>query len=484
MAVEQIDGHFIAGGLVRGEGDEVIPRFDPADERVEVSRQRLATIADSEFAATAAAGAARTWARTPGPERAAVLHRAASILEQERDQAAREITSHSGKSVGEAVGEVTRSAVLLRFFAEQARQPDGEVADSEEPGTTIVARRRPLGAVALITPWNFPLAIPARKAAPALAYGNAVVLKPSSLAAPPALRLARVLSEAGLPDGCFNVVVGDGPAAEHLVGHPLLAALSFTGSTAVGQMIGRRLAEQGVPFQAEMGGHSPVIVLADADPDRAAAIIAQGAFGFAGQTCTATRRVIVEEAVHASVSRALVNRTRDLRIGPGTNATTQVPPLVSSVHRARVLEQLDDARTDGASLLHGGKAESGELRHGAYMTPTVLGDVSMEMRCAQTEIFGPVCGLIRVEGSEAAIIAANQSPYGLSAAIVTRDVARALALGREIESGMLHINRPTVGADPHMSFGGIKASGLGAREQGRAAREFFTHEQTTYAHGW
>jgi aldehyde dehydrogenase (NAD+) len=478
-----IDGQFIAGENLYGDG-EVEPRYDPADERVEVSRQQLATPDDAQLAVTAAVEAADAWARTPGPARAAVLHGAATILERDAAAAAAEITSQEGKPLAEAHAEVLRSAALLRFFAEQARGPDGEIADAEEAGTTIVARRRPLGAVALITPWNFPLAIPARKAAPALAFGNTVVLKPSTLAARPALRLARALHEAGLAPGCLNVVVGHESAAGRLVDHPALAAVSFTGSTAVGQAIAQRLAARGVPFQGEMGGHSPVIVLADADPELAAAIIAQGAFASAGQTCTATRRVIVEDTVHDAVRAALVRRARSLRVGPGTDAAAEIPPLVSSGHRARVLEHLDDAANDGAVVLHGGQAPGGDLRHGAFLTPTVLGDVSTSMRCAETEIFGPVCSIIRVADSADAIATANLGPYGLSAAIVTGNVSRATALAREIQSGMLHVNRPTVGADPHMSFGGVKASAAGPREQGRAAREFFTHEQTIYVHGW
>jgi acyl-CoA reductase-like NAD-dependent aldehyde dehydrogenase len=469
---ETIDGHFIAGEEIAGDGHDVVARHDPADERVEVSRQRMATIADAEDAIGAAAAAARGWARTPGPHRAAILHRAATLLEQQVPEAAREITAHEGKSIAEATGEVLRSAVLFRFFAEQARGPDGEIADAEEPGTTIMTRRRPVGVVALITPWNFPLAIPARKAAPALAFGNTVVLKPSTLAARPALRLARVLHEAGLPAGCFNVLIGDQPAAGFLTGHPAIDGISFTGSTAVGRAIAASIAGRPIAYQAEMGGHSPVIVLADADPRAAAAIVLQGAFGSAGQTCTATRRVIVEDELHDALVHELVHATRALRIGPGTDETAQIPPLVSSSHRSRVLGQLDEAARDGASILHGG-----------FLTPTLLGDVSPDMRCAQTEIFGPVCSVIRVSDADAAVEAANRGPYGLSAAILTGNVARAAAMAGDIRSGMLHVNRPTVGADPHMSFGGIKASASGPREQGRAAREFFAHEQTIYLRG-
>ena len=232
-----------------------------------------------------------------------------------------------------------------------------------------------------------------------------------------------------------------------------------------------------------MGGHSPVIVLADADPAAAAAIVLQGAFGSAGQTCTATRRVIVEDGLHDALVRELVLATRSLRLGAGTDETAQIPPLVSSSHRDRVLGHLDDATSDGATLLHGGDAPGGDLMHGAFLTPTLLGDVSTEMRCAQTEIFGPVCSMIRVADADAAVEAADRGPYGLSAAILTANVARAMAIAGDVRSGMLHVNRPTVGADPHMSFGGVKASAAGPREQGRAAREFFSHEQAIYARG-
>jgi alpha-ketoglutaric semialdehyde dehydrogenase len=342
--------------------------------------------------------------------------------------------------------------------------------------------RRPLGVVALITPWNFPMAIPARKGAPALAFGNAVVLKPSSLAPGPALRLARILDAAGLPRGCWNVVVGRGDIGSALVEDERVDGVSFTGSTEVGRSIGRALVARGVPLQAEMGGHSPVVALADADPERVAEVVAEGAFVSAGQTCTATRRLIVEDRVYDDVLAAVVAATEALVVGPGQIESTRVCPLVGVSQRDQVGLAIERAVSDGAEVLCGGGSPGGDLSHGAFLMPALLGSVTPEMAIAKEEVFGPVCGVIRAADAEEAIEFANAGPFGLSASVVTTNIAQAMRFVREIQAGMVHINRQTIGADPHMPFGGLKESSAGPREQGRGAREFYTHEQTIYLH--
>lgn len=476
-----VASHFIAGEEQRTGAQEVV-RFDPADLRQPVVSYCAATEAELDAAAAAAAAAAPGWARTPGPQRAAVLHAAASLLEEQLEQAAAEITAEEGKTLREARGEVLRAVTTFRHAAEQARAAHGELADAEEPGTLIATRRRPLGVVGLITPWNFPLAIPVRKGAPALAFGNTVVLKPASATPSSALRLARVLAAAGLPAGAWNVVVGDGAIGQRLVRDERIAGISFTGSTAVGRAIGQELAARGAPFQGEMGGHSPVVVLADGDPERVAEIVAKGAFASAGQTCTATRRLIVVDEAYDAVLDAVVPAVRALRVGPGTDPATEICPLVGGPERDAVGAAIERTVAAGARVLCGGECPGGELAHGAYLSPALLGDVSAEMDIATEEVFGPVCAVLRAAGPEDAIRLANAVPYGLSASVVTRDIGSATRFLREIEAGMVHVNRETVGADPHMPFGGIKDSGVGPREQGSAARDFFTHQQTVYLH--
>jgi alpha-ketoglutaric semialdehyde dehydrogenase len=476
--------NFIAGEYAPASSNEAFSRRNPADEREEVGVYPRSTPEDVGAAVEAADKATRQWGLVPGPRRATVLHRVASILEAEIDDAARELTCEEGKTLAEARGEVTRSVNIFRFFAEQARSVGGETADSEEPGTMIFTRRRPMGVVGLITPWNFPIAIPAWKAAPALAFGNTVVLKPASLAPAPALRLADALTRAELPPGAFNVVIGEGSAVgDALVGHPKISAISFTGSTGVGQEIRSRLASAGTRFQAEMGGHNPVIVLRGADLDTAARIVADGAFLSAGQKCTATRRAIVEAPVYYEFTKRLAAVASEMRVGNGLDPSVTVSPLVGTKQRDEVVAEVDRAREEGAELLVGGRGPKGELAHGAFLEPTVLTEVDPGMKIAQEEVFGPVCAVLRASSVEDAIALANGVRYGLSAAVITRDIAEAFHFIEGIDAGMVHVNRQTAGVDPHMPLGGMKASGSHFREQGRAAREFYAEEQTVYLRG-
>lgn len=460
-------------------------RLNPADQREEIARHARSTAADVERAVEVAADAVASWRAVPGPNRASILHRCATLLEEDAEAAAREITLEEGKTLAEARQEVTRALNALRFFAEQARSFGGETADSEEEGTLIMTLRRPLGVVALITPWNFPLAIPTWKTAPAIAFGNAVVLKPASLAPGPALRLAKLFHRAGLPAGVLNVVVGNGDGVGSvLVDHPMVRGVSFTGSTKVGKNLQVRLAQRNVPYQAEMGGHSPVTVLSDADLDIAARIVADGAFLSAGQKCTATRRVIVEQSAYDSFVDRLAQVSSGLKIGNGLDPDVRISPMVGISQRDAVLESVATASASGARAISGGKAPEAPsgLRHGAFLEPTVLVDVEPSMTIAQEEVFGPVCSVFRARSFDHAIELANGVRYGLSAGVITRDLHRAFEFIRMVDSGMIHINRQTAGADPHMPFGGLKDSSAGAREQGRAARDFFSEEQTVYLH--
>lgn len=454
---------------------------DPADDRETVSSyDTLDAVATAELCA-AAARAAPAWGGRPGPARAAVLHRAANLLAERAGAIARAITREEGKLESEALAETLRAVSILRFHAGEAERGHGELADGADPATLAFTRRRPLGVVALITPWNFPIAIPAWKLAPALAAGNAVVVKPASRAPGGTLALVAALHEAGVPADALQVVLGGAEVGGALAEDPHVRAISFTGSNAVGEALRARVAPRGVRFQGELGGSNPLVVMADADLEHAVAVAVSGAFGAAGQKCTATRRVIVEEPVYEEFLERLAAAARALRVGPGLDPASQVPPLVDRLAQREVLEAIEHALAHGARALAGAGAAGAGDAHGCYVAPTVLSDAAPGTPVIDAEVFGPVCAVLRARDVDEAIELANATPFGLSAAICTASLDGAMRFAHRIDAGMVHVNRPTPGADPHMPFGGVKASsGSGYREQGRAAIEFFTEGQTVY----
>lgn len=455
--------------------------LDPADTRVTAARYSTSEPAEVSGACDRAADAALAWAATPGPRRAAVLRRAATILEGRAGEIARAITREEGKLESDALGETLRAATILHFHAGEAERGHGELAESSDPGGLAFTRRRPLGVVALITPWNFPIAIPAWKIAPALAAGNAVVVKPASRAPGGTIALAEALKQAGLPDGLLGVVLGSAPVGEQLVRDPRVRALSFTGSNSVGDHLRALVMVRGARFQGELGGSNPLIVLADADLDHAVALAVSGAFGAAGQKCTATSRVIVQEPVYEQFLQRFASATEKLRIGPGLSPDSDVPPLVDRVAQSEVREAIEHAIAHGASVLAGGPQAAGPDEHGCYAAPTILLDATEGTPIIDGEVFGPVCAVLRAPDLPAAVELANRTPFGLSASICTNDLSAVLRYVAHVDAGMIHVNRPTPGADPHMPFGGVKgSSGSGYREQGRAAIEFFTEGQTVY----
>lgn len=471
-------GAFIDGIEVEG-GGKLVRRPDPANLDTVVSEFNLSTLEQVDAAVERAITAQRDWARTTGGFRATVLHRAADALGSEADSFAAEITAIEGKTIREATGEVLRARDTLRIAAEMARIGHDRAAGSDELGTRLITQRRPLGVAALITPWNFPIGITVRKAAPALAAGNAVVLKPSSMAAWPSVRLAALMTAAGLPTGLLGVVLGEAEVAKRLLENAAIAGISFTGSTEVGRQIASVGHARAVPVQAEMGGHSPVIVADDADLDVAADIAVRGAFFAAGQTCTATRRVIVNSGRAAGLREAIIARAAALTMGPGTDADTDVPPMISADRRDAFALQLARAEKDGVERIRLLPLEDHHAR-GAYHVPTLLAGVARGSWVSRTELFGPALSLISVADEHEALEVANDVGFGLSAAIVTTRrelVEEFLAVA---ESGMLHVNRPTVGSDPQMPFGGIKDSSIGAREQSWEGFAFFTTQQTVY----
>lgn len=454
---------------------------NPADHRQVLGHFPASGEADVRRAIAAAQGAAPLWRGTSQLARGAILFKAAALLEAHAEAVARDLTLEEGKTIGEARGETMRGVAILRYFAGQASEPLGETYPSANPTTFLYTTRVPLGVVGLITPWNFPIAIPVWKSAPALAFGNAVVIKPSELAPRTAQHLAECLHEAGMPAGVFNMVHGVGAeVGTVLVADERVNGISFTGSNRVGRQIGEVVQGRGGRVALEMGGKNPMVVLEDADLDQAADLTIAGAFRSTGQKCTATSRAIVARPVLQAFTERLLDRARALKIGPGSEPETWMGPLISEAQRARVLEYIEIGKREGAELLLGGGVPEGErYARGYYVEPTVFA-IRPGMRLALEEIFGPVLGIVAADGREEAIRLANDVPFGLSASICTRDIRAAMEFAARIDAGMVHINGETAGAEPQVPFGGMKASGSYLREQGKAAREFYTQLKTVY----
>src|SRR3954465_3097515 len=432
--------------------------------------------ADRETVAAAfsrARAAQRDWRRN-ALARADALTAAAEALNAAKDEMVDLMVREVGKPLTEAVGEHGRSVRILRYQAQAAMDPDGDTypaAPPSDPRTLLFSRRRPRGVAGLITPWNFPFAIPLWKAAPALAYGNAVVLKPASEAIACALRLEEILN-ASLPAGVLKVITGPGDAGRALI--DLGDVVSFPGSTGVGLGVAQQAAARGIPAQCEMGGLNASIVLPDADVESAAKVIAGAAMGYAGQKCPATSRVIVVGDA-APVSDALAAAVEGLKTGDPSDESTVVGPVINPPARDEVVEAAQGVPADGGRVLTGGTALDGP---GLFVTPTVVDGQSPDAHLAQHEVFGPIVTVLRAESAEQAVAISNGVPYGLVTSIFTRDLNSALSVVEGIDTGMIRINQPTSGVDFHAPFGGEKQSSFGPREQGKAAREFYTSTHT------
>jgi alpha-ketoglutaric semialdehyde dehydrogenase len=427
--------------------------------------------AEAEAAVGRAAAAAAGWREVPAAARGKALSDAAAALEQRSEQITGLVVREVGKPVTEARGEVARGVAILRYYAGAALLPDGETIPAAAPDQLLMARHVPVGVAALITPWNFPVAIPLWKAAPSLAYGNATILKPASAAAATALALRDILSPF-LPQDVFQVVLGGAAAAGALIDHPDVAAISFTGSSEVGRQISRRAADRGCRVQAEMGGQNPSVVLADADLDRAATAIAYASMGYAGQKCTATSRVIVEGAVYPSFRDRLAAAVDALQVLDPADDKTLVGPVIDDGSRTSALAAV---ASSGGRVLTGGKPLDGP---GYYLAPTLVELDRPAGPLASEEVFAPVAALIRAETAVEAVSIANGVRYGLVAAVFTSDLGNSLRLTRRLDAGMIRVNAPTSGVDFQAPFGGAKESSYGPREQGLAARSFYTESRT------
>ncbi|NKX55175.1 aldehyde dehydrogenase family protein [Arthrobacter mobilis] len=483
--------HYLAGRWETGDGG-LLTSTNPAHPSETVASGRQAGAAEVGHAVAAARRAARDWARTPAHERGAVLLAAAAVVEANAGDWGLELAREEGKTAAEGRGEVLRAAQILRYYGNEPDRSAGEIFSSPRRGEKILITRKPLGVVGVITPFNFPIAIPAWKIAPALVWGNTVVWKPASAVPLLAMRLAQALDAAGLPAGVLNLLIGPGPMGNDLVSHPSLDGLTFTGSTGVGRQLAGQAAARGVPMQAEMGGKNAAVVLADADLELASEQVLFGAFRSTGQKCTATSRLIVAEPVADEFLDRLRTRLAAWTVGDPTDPAVQMGPVVSEAARKSILAGIGTSVQQGAQVVAGGGADGaggydgGALAEGAFVAPTVL-EVSGAGACAnpawREEFFGPVLTLRRAADAEEAFGLANDSEFGLSAAVFTRDVARTLEAIDELDVGILHINSESAGADPHVPFGGAKKSGYGPKEQGAAAREFFTHTTTVYLRG-
>ncbi|MDQ6672954.1 MAG: aldehyde dehydrogenase family protein [Chloroflexota bacterium] len=474
--------HFIGGQRVQPDGSPDLVRNNPAAADQVLGSLRSADVAMVHTAVRTAVDAWPKWRNTPAPTRGRELLEVARLMDQHREELARLISLEEGKPIKDARAEVQRSINITEFMSGEGRRYGGYTSASESVSKFAFTTRQPLGVVACITPWNFPLAIPAWKIAPALIAGNSVILKPASATPASAVRLAELFKEAGLPDGVLTVLAArGGSAAEVLLDAEEVRAVSLTGSTATGRHVAARCAARGVAVQGELGGKNAAIVLADADLDLATAGVIDGAFGSTGQRCTATSRTIVVESVADRFLDKVLARAGQLKVGAGLDESTDVGPAVTAEQRDSVLEYLDIGRAEGAvQVLGGDAAQAATLPPGHWLSPTIFDRVQPSMRVAREEIFGPVLSIIRVPDAEAAFEAANGVEYGLAASVYTRDVRAIFQFVDRVDVGIAHVNQPTLGGEVHLPFGGVKASGIGPHEQGREAIDFFTKVKSVY----
>jgi alpha-ketoglutaric semialdehyde dehydrogenase len=477
-AIEAGARNFVGGEWRESLSGETYEKRNPWRPSQVVGIHTASSAADADAAVEAARAALPAWSRLPAEKRAAFFTKAAEALEQRGERLAQDMTLEMGKPLREARGEAARAATILRFAAGEAWRSVGEVYEPSVPNQTLYTRRRPVGVVALITPWNFPAAIPVWKLAPALAYGNTVVLKLGYEAPRTGLHVAECFAEAGLPPGVLNVLTGAGSeVGAGLVRNPDVRAISFTGSVPVGRAVREQATARNCRVQLELGGHNPLIVMADAELDRAVEAVYAGAFWSAGQKCTATRRILVQDAVYPEFRDRLLARMQSGRVGDPADPLTEVGPLVNEAALESVLAAVERGRAEGGTVLAGGIRGDEE----AYLVaPTLFEGVADDASLSCEEVFGPVTSLYRFATFDEALDRANAVEFGLAAAIFTRDLHVVQRFTNEAQAGILHVNSQTAGADVHVPFGGLKGSGWGPHEQGRAALEFYTELVTIY----
>ena len=478
----QIYRNFIGGEFVQSQGTRRLANTNPANTNDVLGEAILATKAEAAAAVEAAAAAFKSWRRMPAPKRGAIVIKAAQIMSERKAEIARTLTREEGKLLSEAMGEMQRAINIAEFCGAHGRRLNGEVIPLELANNVGYTMKEPVGVAAIITPWNFPAAIPIWKIAPALVAGNSVVFKPASLVPATAELLMQCFVDAGLPDGVLNMVIGSGgEVGNTFVDHPDVRLVSFTGSTDIGLGIYKRAAGRGIRAQCEMGGKNPVIICDDADIDLAVSGVYNGAFGSTGQRCTATSRVIVQHGVADAFLERLLAQVNKMKIGNPLDADVDMGPSVDASQLKTVLDYIDIGKNQGAELLTGGnRITSGEYANGFFVEPTIFDKVRTDMRIHNEEIFGPVLSVIRVESFDEAIDVANHSEFGLTSSIYTRDLSRTFRYIHEIETGITHVNSPTLGGEAQMPFGGMKNTGVGPREQGTEVFDFYTETKAVY----
>ncbi|PLZ13741.1 aldehyde dehydrogenase family protein [Fischerella thermalis] len=482
MSTPQTCRNYINGQWLTAVAGATLESRNPANKREVIATFPRSTGTDVEAAVVAARQAYQIWRLVPAPARAEYVFKVGELLSKYKEELAQLICREMGKPIAEARGDVQEGIDCAFYSAAEGRRLFGQTTPSEMPNKFAMTVRMPIGVCALITPWNFPIAIPCWKAMPALVCGNTVIFKPAEDTPACATKLVEIFAEAGLPPGVMNLVHGVGEeVGKALVAHPHVDLVSFTGSSETGAEVGSICGQTHKRVCLEMGGKNAQIVMEDADLELALDGAVWGAFGTAGQRCTATSRLILHQDIKEKFTAMLKERTSKLRLGAGSDPNTQVGPIINERQLQRISQYLDIARAEGAKVLIGGKiATEGELENGYFFQPTILDEVTPQMRVAQEEIFGPVVALIKVNSFEEAISILNNTKYGLSSSIYTRDINRAFTAMRDIEAGITYINGPTIGAEVHLPFGGVKQTGNGHREAGTTTLDVFTEWKTVY----
>ncbi len=474
----EVHRNYVGGEWVEGAG--TTRDVNPSDLSDVIGEYAVGDAAQVDAAVEAAAAAQPTWAAATPAERFAALERIGLELEARAEELGTQLSREEGKPRAEGIAEAQRAAWIFKFFAGEALRIAGEHQRSVRPGVDVDVLREPLGVVGVITPWNFPLAIPAWKIAPALAYGNAVVFKPAQLVPASAWSLAEIVSRAGLPPGTFNLVNGSGSAVgDALVRHPKVRGVTFTGSQAVGRQVAVACAERFAKAQLEMGGKNPLVILDDADLEVAVECAIQGAFFQTGQRCTASSRLIVTQGIHDAFVEAMVEAMKRLRVGHALEEGTQIGPVVDEGQLKQDEDYLRIGLAEGAELAWGGERLERETE-GYFLSPALLVGTRNDMRVNREEIFGPIATVIEVADPDEALAVANDTEYGLSAGVCTTSLRHAARFRDGLQAGIVTVNLPTAGVDFHVPFGGTKGSSQGSREQGRYAIEFFTQVKTAY----
>ncbi|WP_312417964.1 aldehyde dehydrogenase family protein [Comamonas sp.] len=477
----------IHNNLINGSwtpGKTTSPNTNPSDLSDVIGQYAQGDASDVDAAVAAATAAFPAWSVSGIQARHDALDKIGHEILARKEELGDLLAREEGKTRPEAIGEVARAGQIFKFFAGECLRLAGESLPSVRPGIGVEITREPIGVVGLITPWNFPIAIPAWKIAPALAFGNCVVIKPADLVPGSAWALADIIHRSGIPAGVFNLVMGRGRIiGDALVQHPDVAAISFTGSVGVGRGIAEACVKSGKKVQLEMGGKNPQVVLDDADLAQAVELSAQSCFYSTGQRCTASSRLIVTDKIYPAFVQALQERMARIKVGDARAAGTDIGPVVSQAQLEQDLSYVEIAKTEGAVLAAGGSriaCHTGSGNEGFFMQPALLVDSTPQMRINREEVFGPVASVIRVQGYEEALAVANDTAFGLSAGIATTSLKYASHFKRHAQAGMVMVNLPTAGVDYHVPFGGRKGSSYGPREQGRYAQEFYTTVKTAY----